>query len=131
MKIRNFTEKDLSLICSWWNAAGEPIPEQLEYFPPDTYILENEHGVPWVCLSLVPLHKPVVAWSMGLVSNPDLKEHRREAVKELWSFVANEAKRRGYKSLFCVAPNEFLEKRYQELGFISFKKNTTLMFKEI
>ena len=131
LKIRKFKEGDYELVCGWWKHRGEPIPP-LELVSRNTYILENEAGTPWVCLTLIGFSTPWIAWSAGLVSNPELpKEGRKEAVKALWDFVADAASDLGYQNLLCMAPNEKLEARYKDLGFTVTKKNMTLLVREL
>lgn len=121
---------DYNQIAGWWRDSGEAPPPR-ELIPEDTYVLENDKGVPWICLSLILFNVPW-AWSIGLVSNPNLpKEGRRDAVKHLWDFVARLAKVKGAKYLYCQAPNEKLEARYKEMGFTVTKKNVSLMLKEL
>lgn len=129
--IRLFKDSDYKEICQWWQAAGEPVPPR-NLIAPKTYILENSVGIPWICLSLIEFSTPHIAWSAGLVSNPSLtKEGRKAAVKELWDYVAATAKELGYANLLCIAPNERLEKRYAELGFIPTYRNQTFMVKPL
>ncbi len=128
--IRPYTERDYPIVCDWWEFHGEPIPPK-ELIPTSTYILEKD-GLPWVCLSLVMFNTPWIAWSCGLVSNPHISsEGRQDAVRDLWDHVAQIARLMGYKNLLCIAPNEQLEKRYEELGFKVTKKNQTFMVKEL
>lgn len=131
-KIRVFdATRDYNEVCRWWAEAGEPRPP-LEIIPRTTFILENNVSAPWICLSLIQFNVSQVAWSAGLVSNPDLpREGRKEAVKQLWDFVAGYAKNLGYKSLMCVAPRESLEKRYKEMGFMPTYRNQTFMVREL
>jgi len=131
MNIRKYTDKDYEMICSWWKFHGEPIPPE-ELISQFTYILEAPIDKPWLCLSLITFNTPWVAWSAGLVSNPDIRAHgRKEAVKLLWDHVADLAKKMGYKNLLCIAPCESLEKRYAELGFVATKRNQTFMVKSL
>lgn len=128
--IRKYTINDYIMLCDWWSLSKEPMPP-IDLLPEETWILENKDGIPWVCLSLMTFPVPCMAWSMGLVSNPELKEGRKEAVQELWDFIADKAKYLGYKNLFCIAPNEALENRYKEIGFMPTLKNVTLMIKSL
>ena len=129
--IRKYTKEDYKTICNWWESHNEPIPP-MSLVSEHTYILENSEGTPWICLSLIAFNTPWIAWSAGLVSNPSVdKAGRKEAVKELWDYIANVAKDMGYTNLLCIAPNEALEKRYEELGFVVTKRNQTFMIKRI
>lgn len=131
MKIRDYKDSDYIEVASWWKTAGEPLPPP-EAIPKQTYIMENETGIPWICLSLVGLTHPHVAWIMGLVSNPGIPDvNRAHAVNELWGHVENIAKQQGYENLFCIAPNWALEKRYESLGFKVTKRNVSMMIKEL
>lgn len=131
MNIRQYTDSDYSEVCNWWQYHGEPVPPK-ELISEHTYILEEPHGKPWLCLSLITFNTPWIAWSAGLVSNPDLNCYgRKEAVRDLWDYVANVAKSMGYKNLLCIAPCEALEKRYEQLGFVPTKKNQTFMVRAL
>jgi hypothetical protein len=77
------SETDYEMICIWWGIHDEPIPPP-ELMTEYTYILENKEGIPWVSLSLMTFNTKWIAWSYGLVSNPDIApEGRKEAVKQL------------------------------------------------
>lgn len=131
MNIRLFMNKDYEEVCRWWHQHGEPVPPR-SLISDYTYILENKDGTPWVCLSLIAFNTPHIAWSAGLVSNPDIpKEGRKAAVKMLWDHVAEQARKMGYNNLLCIAPNKALEKRYQELGFEVTKTNQTFLVKSL
>lgn len=131
MVVRLFKNEDYDEVSGWWKAHNEPVPPR-ELIPESTYIVETSDGRPWVCLSLIEFNTPWIAWSAGLVSNPEVDYHgRKEAVKELWDTVANVAKAKGYKNLLCIAPNKKLENRYKDLGFEVTKINQTFMVKEL
>lgn len=124
MNIRLYKREDFPTINSWsLMHHGKGISENM--FSETTFILENEEGNPWVCWTLFLTNSKNVCWIEGLMSNPFLKEHRREAVKELHSYIVKYAKEKGYTKMLGFANTPGICKMIEDdLGY---KKTTDLI----
>lgn len=125
--IRPYTIADFEMIQEWW---GKPLT--LDTIPVyGTFIAESD-GIPLLSVTIYLTTGKGLALLENLVGNPAFKgEKRRELAKELAFHVEQWARERDVKKLICLAPNEKLEKRYQELGASIIMKNISCLAKEI
>lgn len=105
MNIRLYTDNDFAMIDKWYlQHSYMHCPK--EYLTKDsTFILENEVGEPWLCWTLF-LTNSKIAWIEGLISNPELKQGRKDAIKHLHKYIEVFAKGLGYKKIFGMSANE-------------------------
>ena len=103
MNIRLYTDKDYTMIENWYlfHYGIKCVPEM--FTEDSTFILENEEGKPWVLVCLYLTNCKQTCWIEGTISDPSLTKNRRAAVKELYTFVFNFAKDKGYKKIFAMA----------------------------
>lgn len=116
MKIRHYQKEEYYNVLSWWEQHEECAPTKDMLPEESTFILE-ENGIPWVCITLYLTNSKEFAWIDNLVANPAIKKSSKEAVNTIVEHVEKFAKNKGYKKLFCMAIEDKLGKRYQELGY--------------
>jgi len=117
MQLRNFKANDYEELVRWSNAASIPPPPPGTFLEASTYLIEGPNGL---VATLTWYPQPTLEFAIleGLLSNPDVpKRLRRQAVNRLAAHVEKVAKSCGYKRLLCLAPNESLARRYEQLGY--------------
>lgn len=106
MNIRKYKKEDFDTIQNWYQGHNEwPVTPEL-FTEDSSFILENEEGTPWLCWILYLTNCKEMCWLEGLISNPELKVGRREAVVEFHKYIENFAKEQGYKKIFAMSASE-------------------------
>lgn len=117
-------------ILSWWKAAGE-LPPGITDLPPATFVCEINR-IKAVCVSLIPWEGSPIAGLEFFIGNPNLAgELRQEATRTLLEHCEMEARARGKRRLFCMAPNDALNYYYERLGFRTTCRSISTLIKEL
>jgi hypothetical protein len=118
LQVRYYLPSDYEELVRWSNAAGIPSPPPGTFLEGSTHVIEDSTGLPVATLTWYPQLTMEFALLEGLLSNPDVpKDLRRQAVAQLGTHVEKVVKSCGYARLLCLAPNDRLARRYQELGY--------------
>lgn len=132
MNIRLYTDKDFEIVDSWY-VAHESQHVSPETFPSEsTFILENDKGEPWICWILFLTNSKEICWLEGLISNPSLKEGRRDAIKHLHKYIEVFAKGLGYKKMFGMSATEKIAHLIEnDLGYRKTCESITSFIKDL
>src|SRR5271166_4014097 len=99
MLIRLYKEEDFDLLKDWWKERKE-IPPTKEMMPTHSYIIEDYNGIPLASMCLILTDLKVVAYCAHFISDKNTDNDKKHAaVKELFKFINEKAKREGYKHL--------------------------------
>lgn len=116
MNIRLYKDNDFEMINHWW-IIGNTYNFNKDFIPNSSFIIE-ENNIPLAFISLYELPIKEYAIVENLVGNPEYKGlKRKEAVNQLHKFVEFYAKYLGYKKLHCLAKEQKLVTRYEDLGY--------------
>ena len=128
--IRHCSLTDFYTIKTWWERNGQH--GFTEKFLPTTSYVAEWRGEPVASISVLRTNISEYAYLENLVSNPDYPKHDRKPVIEaLVAYAEKQAKELGYKKLLCLAPNDKLSKRYEEMGYTPSLFNVTVQVKEL
>lgn len=118
------------MIVKWWKEADEPAPLICMVPEDSTYIVEDA-GKAILCVSLY-LTNCSLAYVENFVGNPQASGPLRQAAtRALLAYIAQQASRRGYTRLICLAPNLKLRDYYKKIGFTQTADNLFSFSKEI
>lgn len=127
--IRPFKDSDYSMICSWWNAAGEPAPSSgmMGY---GTFVLELDY-CPALSLTVFLTQSKQVAYIEGFIKNPEFKQSLETEGQTLWNHCFEWAKARGAKNVFCYCKQPKLEKKYERFGMTKVDSDLSAFVREL
>lgn len=132
LTIRNYQTSDFEIVRSWWEERG--MKGFTQGFMPDSQwaFIAEWRGEPVASISIIKTAISEYAYLENLVaSNLIDADLRHYAVQALVTKAEEKAKTWGYKKLLCLAPNEKLSKRYQEMGYTPSLSNVTVQVKEL
>lgn len=134
MKIIHFNESQHGEeVRSWWKKLNE-VSATKEMMPEESsFVLLAPNDKPWMFITVYLLNIKEFAIVENCVSNPSLPggEARKLAGEYLNRFLDIWVKEKGYKKIFCLAPNDGLAKRYKELGYTQTLDNVKTFIKEL
>lgn len=131
MIIRQYRKSDFGMIRRWWIDQGEVAPTEGMLPESSSFILEDEYGIPLLCVSLF-LTNCELAWVENFVGNPQLRGELRQAgTILLLDHIAQFAAKLGYVRLVCQASNDKLRAYYSKIGFTETLSGLTSFAKEI
>ena len=129
--IRNYTDKDYSLVKSWWDSFEEPAPNE-DMLPTESTFIYEVKGIPALCVTLYFTNTKQFCMIDNFVRNPSFDDkNRRHAIKELLAYITNVAKDNGYKSVMCMGYRPCTIKLYKELGFTQTMSGVSTFIREV
>jgi hypothetical protein len=130
MNIRLYTTSDYELLNSWWKKQDEPGPTHGMLTLDSTFIVEKNNK-PVISVSL-HLTNCEIAHIENFIANPEYKDSdRKQLIQDLFSFLQDFAKVKGYKTLVAMAYKDKLKKRYEQIGLTKTIDNLTSYIKEL
>lgn len=131
--IRLYNKKDYPMICEWWSGHKGSAPAEDMFTEDSTYILENEKGEPWICVSMYFTNCSGFCFLEGTVSNPFIsKRGLGKAMKEFNAFFTDLAKDKGFKRIIGLTnyPHMKLFTRMnKDMGYIETLTNASVFVK--
>jgi hypothetical protein len=132
MNIRLYKKEDFPMIQGWYAGHKEWQPSPELFTEDSSFILENEEGKPWLCWILYLTNCQEMCWLEGLISNPELKEGRRDAIVSFHSYIEKFAKDKGYKKIFAMsATNKITALCIEDLKYTKTCGTITTFIKEL
>lgn len=114
--IRPYIEKEFDLIAGWWRESGSVPPCPGMMIEDGTFVVDLD-DTPTMSLTVLLTQSKQMAYIEGYICRPGVKkEVRSEIGADLWNHCFEFAKARGYARVVCLAPNEKLASRYEDLG---------------
>lgn len=129
MEFRLLEDSDYDKLCQWWKWWRFSAP------PKDTLPHEGKGGIMVsrdgvdVCAGFIYFTNSPICWIEFIVSNPEVKENRKEAITFLISELCVLAKRAGVKIAYTSLKSQSLINNYSECEFIIGSSNCTEMIK--
>lgn len=131
-KIRPYVEaSDYETLKGWWEKQNMT-PAWKALLPEEsTYVLEID-DVPALSLCLYLMNCKDACMVENLIGNPDITgPKRKEATKQLFLYVEEVAKAKGYTTLVLFSYQEKLKQYYESLGYRKTLENVTTFAKSI
>lgn len=132
LTIRSYNEsQDFSMLESWWLHNNTKIWKTA--LPKESTFIAEYNNKPIASICIYLMNSPDAAMVENLIGNPDpeLKEHRKEAVDLLFKHVEEVAKSLGYTTLVLFSYEDKLKDRYSNLGYTKTLENVTTFSKKI
>lgn len=125
--VRVLQPEDYDQLQRWWKFWRFPAPAQ-DCLPNNGTggLMIIKDGVD-VCAGFLYFTNSKMCWLEYIVSNPEIKENRAEAIQELIYELCSLAQRMGYKIVFTSVKNQNLINHYTQCGFLKGSNNTTEM----
>ncbi len=126
MKIRPFTPEDYPMVCEWWKYwRWDCFP--LEWLPPfGAIISDDDHDI---CAAWLHRTDTPIALLEWYVSNPEAKDNREAAIKELTAFFCDAAQELGFEAVMVMAKNKHLINKLSDMGFTGEQDGMTHMIR--
>lgn len=129
MEFRLLEDLDYDTLCKWWKWWRFSAP------PKDSLPHNGKGGIMVsrdsvdVCAGFIYFTNSNMCWIEFIVSNPEVKENRKEAITFLINELSELAKRAGVKVAYTSLKSQSLINNFSECEFITGSSNCTEMIK--
>lgn len=129
MEFRLLEDSDYETLCKWWKwwRFSAPPKDALPHNGKGG-IMVSRDGVD-VCAGFIYFTNSTMCWIEFIVSNPEVKENRKEVITFLINELCVLAKRAGVKVAYTSLKSPSLINNFSECEFITGSSNCTEMIK--